>query len=353
MKNSKKICKKCSSCKNNFTSYYKENRKFCSKQCYYNSLKKNNNFLNCLTCNKKFKYKTNKKFCSLSCFNKNKINNTFIKCKNCHIKILKKDKYCKSMCSEKCLQNYTRKINNKKIIKISKKCICNKTFSYIPSKNRKFCSRQCFGLSVSRNLIEDFTIINKYNSYWLGFIFGDGSINKNGLVTIGLANNKNNIKLLKDFSNVLYGKNNIWFYNDKIILTFKPKNSINFFKKFGIIPNKTYDQHLIMPTKYKNDFIRGYFDADGWASYGYYKNKNNNLYFKSCVGICSYLKNNLNIINNFLGYGNINKKSNQELYEWRISNKKDLIHFFYKINGYPRLERKWKNFEKIIEYHEK
>lgn len=103
-------------------------------------------------------------------------------------------------------------------------------------------------------------------SYWLGFIFGDGTImNKspNIYLKIGLADK--DINHIKKFAkDVFYPKEiikpQIVLNSQKIILDLINK---------GVLPNKTYrgGHPINVPDGFLIDCARGLFDADGSISY--------------------------------------------------------------------------------------
>lgn len=153
-------------------------------------------------------------------------------------------------------------------------------------------------MTTKHTIINDFSTLTPESSYWAGFIFGDGCIKTHNRLCIELTGRDDEtIKHLKKLSMFVCGndyvritvKKNIYYKNgiNKKTCTFElsDKNICNNLSKFGIIPRKTYCSHLILPQKYKSDFIRGYFDADG-------------SFTKACViSFLSLLPENLYIIN--------------------------------------------------------
>jgi len=174
----------------------------------------------------------------------------------------------------------------------------------------------------------------------MGFLFGDGNIDSNGKLQVCLSSKDSG--LLTQLSIFLFDKDYINRYNNRCHLQYSNLEIQKPLSRYGIIPGKTENSVLILPEKYKSDFIRGYFDADGWYSSKDYKHKNGKFYPKYVWGICSYLLENLEIINRELPVqGRIAKKKKQELYELRFQSKKDIEEVRNYLYGTPNLERKW------------
>jgi len=219
---------------------------------------------------------------------------------------------------------------------------CGQTVLKESYKTDLFCTKKCSGNFRRRKPIFNFSKVTAESAYWAGFIFGDGYVSENKL-GLCLAKNESNKKLLKELSIFLMGYDVSREY--KLCLSFKVRDLdlVNNLKKFGIIKNKTYDGTLILPKYHKKHFIRGYFDADGWISVGRFLHKGVNKYYpRYCLGICSYLEENLLIINEELPIkGTISKKRTQELYELRFGSKLKINKICRYLNGSPNLERKW------------
>ena len=103
-------------------------------------------------------------------------------------------------------------------------------------------------------------------AYWLGFIFGDGTISDKSYqqkMKIGLAEKDINhiIKFSEDihYSGIIK-KAQIQLYSQKMVLDLMHK---------GVLPNKTYrgGHPVNVPDEFLIDCARGLFDADGSISY--------------------------------------------------------------------------------------
>lgn len=212
----------------------------------------------------------------------------------------------------------------KKILKTKNKCLnCN---SIVKKIEAIYCSVECKTYHKKRKILNNFNKISKETCYYGGFLFGDGSVTKS-LIQIHLANNEDNLKLLNKLSELIYGKNYVLSYKKILCLHINDKETVkNLGMNFNIYENKTYNHALKIPEKYERDFVRGYFDADGWISVNKYKNKNDKFYNKITWGICSYLKENLEKIQKVLPVESyIYKLKHKELYEIRVTKIKDII----------------------------
>jgi len=219
-------------------------------------------------------------------------------------------------------------------------CYCYGEFIRPPSRGALYCSFECSVLHKRKKLAVDLNKETPELCYWMGFLFGDGSIDVNNKLQICLSSK--DIDILTQLSVFLFGKDCVNRYNDRCHLQYSSPEIRKPLSRYGIIPNKTKKSVLTLPERYKSDFIRGYFDADGWYSNKKYKHKNGKFYSKYVWGICSYLPENLEVVNRELPIqGRITKKKKQELYELRFQSKKDIEEIRNYLNGTPNLKRKW------------
>lgn len=103
-------------------------------------------------------------------------------------------------------------------------------------------------------------------SYWLGFLVGDGTIYENRY-RVKLALQKKDKNHIEKFIKFLgYNKKKIYLYPYKPLCEVRIDNKrllINLYK-LGLQQNKVHRTHKgLIPPKYQRDFIRGLFDADG------------------------------------------------------------------------------------------
>lgn len=112
--------------------------------------------------------------------------------------------------------------------------------------------------------------------YFLGFIFADGCLNKNGSISINI--NKKDIEILEKFKKYLQTDKPIFYLNktNSIMFTFGNKNILSTLKSFGLTQKKSLTLKFPsnIPNNMINHFIRGYFDGDGCVSILHGKNLN-------------------------------------------------------------------------------
>lgn len=197
----------------------------------------------------------------------------------------------------------------------------------------------------SKDIIYDYfdDLNSEAVNYWGGFLFGDGCIDKKNSLKICLTSNNNSPDFLRKLSQFIFNKDNVRIYENqtRCLLGVNNCKEINEnLKKFGIIYNKTYKGILKIPNKkMASHVIRGYFDADGWFS------KRNDGYNSYILGLCSYLKENLEVVVSYLPFEcKIRKYSNKNLYYISIAKQKsilDFINYFEPIDKNLCFNYKW------------
>jgi len=219
---------------------------------------------------------------------------------------------------------------------------CNKVFYRHKSRKARFCSSTCANSFRTRKCINTFKKEDEETNYWAGFLFGDGCIRKNKLqVCLGIKD----VCHLEKLSYFIFGENFVNRYEDRCHLQVNSEEISRNLRRYGISENKTKSSTLVLPSVGCSDFIRGYFDADGWVLQKKYKHKNGKYYDKFCLGVCSHLRENLEIINSELPHlGNISKNKNKELYSLRITSKANFIETREFLYGPTNLKRKWADF---------
>lgn len=128
--------------------------------------------------------------------------------------------------------------------------------------------------TVNRTLIENFfeTIDSSDKAYFLGLMLADGSVvlDKKRSPMIGLTLVEDDANVLNYFKQIL--KSGSSFYVDKrsnrekacLTLSFRSQKMADDLSKYGIVPNKTYiTKKIIIPDKYRLDYLRGFIDGDG------------------------------------------------------------------------------------------
>jgi hypothetical protein len=113
-------------------------------------------------------------------------------------------------------------------------------------------------------------------AYWLGFISADGSIDKKRLtLRIGLSSKDKDI-LYQFCKDICFNPDGLKFriVNKKypsVYISLNSRKIVKDLEKYGITNNKSLSlSPKNIPTKFKFDFLRGYFDGDGCV----YKNSN-------------------------------------------------------------------------------
>jgi len=101
-------------------------------------------------------------------------------------------------------------------------------------------------------------------SYWFGFLVGDGTIYENRY-RLKLSLGRKDKKHVEKFATFLgYSKNRVHLYGSMSEFRIDNKQLLNNLYNLGLCANKTHKTHKgLIPKKYKRDFIRGLFDADG------------------------------------------------------------------------------------------
>lgn len=101
-------------------------------------------------------------------------------------------------------------------------------------------------------------------SYWFGFLVGDGTIYEDRY-RLKLSLGKKDKKHVEKFAIFLgYPKNRVHLYISMAEFRVDNKQLLNNLYNLGLCANKVHKTHRgLIPKKYKRDFIRGLFDADG------------------------------------------------------------------------------------------
>jgi hypothetical protein len=203
-----------------------------------------------------------------------------------------------------------------------------------------------------RDIINDFSGDDPATAYWAGFLYGDGCIQKGGQLQVCLSSV--DLAHLIKLSLFICGNDYVCKYDTRCYFQISHEDIRNGLAKWGILHDKTKTGTLDnIKTEYMKDFIRGYFDADGWVSIGYYKNGKYNMYYrKFCVGICSYNIANLEYINQLVPTpGKIKSKKSQVLYELVWSSiKKDISVIKFLYDSELSLSRKAVKLCQLINY---
>ena len=200
------------------------------------------------------------------------------------------------------------------------------------------------------------TIDTPTKAYFLGLIAADGfvgELNNFAIYSIDksiLLEFKNKLNFSGDLT---VGHGNFENSKNGYYLRFSSKQIVESLNKLGISTNKslTFDKMPDIKDEYKKDFIRGYFDGDGSATFGYRTYDNKYTYPRLSIlimGVEGLLLEMAEILNLKSFY--IQKSKTPEIKVLRINNKEDLIkiyHIFYD-DADVYLERKRDKIEKYM-----
>lgn len=122
-----------------------------------------------------------------------------------------------------------------------------------------------------------FDNINTHNkAYLLGFLYADGCVNKNNVISFCIQ--EKDKEILEMYIKELHATNPITQVKGKqqVRISFCSKHMCDTLINMGCMHNKTYNLSFPnIPYKYQYDFIRGFMDGDGCISI---TNKNNKKY---------------------------------------------------------------------------
>jgi len=265
-----------------------------------------------------------------------------------------------------------RNKENKRIFtEIQKDEIIN---SYLKGNNIKYIEDQ-FNMSdyMVKDILKERNIElrqKKYNdffeninteekAYWLGFLYADGSINKNAVDLTLQERDKNHLEkflysihadvLIKDKNVILNNKE----YKNKRITIHDSKMILDL-KKCGCIENKSFTIRFpdinILPNNLIHHFIRGYFDGDG-CIYG--KDNQWGIDIISNIHFLQVMQRIL-VEQCELSYTKLYKNHNSETIRHL---KYGGVHGIYKIYNYlykdakTFLERKYNKFQKFLNFY--
>ena len=126
---------------------------------------------------------------------------------------------------------------------------------------------------------------NYKTAYWLGFLYADGSIRSGTRNEISLDLKEEDLEIIKTFHSFCNNKNNIREHiikrNGKefksYVSSFSNKKVKENLIKLGCTPKKSltleFPSEEQVPQEFLYDFMRGYFDGDGYGRYDLEKHK--------------------------------------------------------------------------------
>lgn len=218
------------------------------------------------------------------------------------------------------------------------------------------------GTTLIDNYFEE--IDSDEKAYWLGFLYADGYIyerkNKNGgcsrhfeicLSTEDvehihkfrycIGSNKNVKEKPVKFNGKTYSSHKLVIYGKAFV-----EHLIN----KGVVPRKSlilkYPDRSILPEKFDNSFIRGYFDGDGGV-YGKHETYTYNVNF---VGTYDFLATVNQILKKNIGLGIVTPQKKGKAYSVHFGGYENLVKMyeFMYADSTVSLDRKRKHFQEII-----
>lgn len=234
--------------------------------------------------------------------------------------------------------------------------------------------RLCMGIKYVRS--EAFDILTPEALYWIGFLYADGSIEKN-VPTVGVALAEVDKGHLEKFNQFLGGGLNITDVTPKkessglkgqttfggrmFRVKVADRKLYERLEELGFTSNKTYDIIPHEELKHSRDFWRGVIDGDGWLTYcktkgDYIKDSNAKIYSYPRIGLCG----NKSTIDSFIGFVKnheiITKSSTKkaprenELYSMDSTGKPalEIMNLLYK-DSTVYLDRKYQKYQELLE----
>jgi len=192
-----------------------------------------------------------------------------------------------------------------------------------------------------KNNFFDVTVFDSNNGqYILGYLMGDGSVVYNSdLRTYWVEVKSIDEETVNHFKDFFKESCKISRPKDRDIfeITISNKKLCEYLISIGITPKKAKTCKYLCD--YNSDFLRGYFDADGFVSKNGCDSK-----------ITSMSHDSLSDVKNFLGFGTITKRKGSDCFDIYFSSSakcKKLYEIMYQNEGYY-LSRKKKKFENNV-----
>ena len=213
-------------------------------------------------------------------------------------------------------------------------------------KNNNIEIRRHYANTFNEYYFDEIDTSNK--AYLLGFLYADGCINKNNVVSIVI--HKKDIEILQMFKKELNASNEISELKSKphVRISFCSKHMCDTLINIGCGHNKTDSLSFPdIPEQYKYDFIRGFMDGDGCISL---INKEDRKYislsFTGTLDMMQELKSTFNVNNKIQFYRNS--------YALHIGKTKDVLRILNNIyfNADLYMKRKYKKYQEYIEWQQ-
>lgn len=204
---------------------------------------------------------------------------------------------------------------------------------------------------INRLLKEDYfdNIDTPNKAYFLGLLFTDGSIIKDNQRqdSIQLELIETDKKILELLCNELNAKCQLSYKkrddreNGTFTFSIRSNKISQALSKYNIIPNKTYDvNQVIIPDKFKIDYLRGFIDGDGSIYYS-----QNHWYLSICSHSKSIIEQVSKEINNLFNFQSkkIQVSNNVYKYTWNSNQTITILNLLYSQDITCVIERKFKN----------
>lgn len=212
---------------------------------------------------------------------------------------------------------------------------------------------------INENFFE--LIDTKDKAYILGILLADGHRCKNvKQIRLKLQEQDkeilDKIKLVLDYDKPLnFEKRSNPNHQNTYSLIICNSNICDDLEKYGIVKNKTFD--ITIPNindEYFIDLFRGYFDGDGWITFGV-KNKSCAIGIIGEYNFINFIKEKIKELYNIESYFAIDKRTDNRIISLRIRKKED-IHNLYELMYKDTklfLNRKNNKFKEFLKEYDK
>jgi hypothetical protein len=193
-------------------------------------------------------------------------------------------------------------------------------------------------------------------AYFLGFIYADGYIVKNGRNRLIINIHTKDQHILEDLIVCIDGKMNIWNQKGRNIcqISISGKKIVEDLIKHGLHQNKTFTiKYPNIPVELERHFLRGYFDGDGCIRVKRDKRDGKEIGDMRFVGGSIDMLNSINERMNFLFGTKKNslygpKDKEYKFLGWaKMTDIENIYHGFYDDSNFY-LKRKKETFDKVM-----
>lgn len=293
-----------------------------------------------------------------------------IKCGTCQ-KEFQPSKKTSKYCSRKCSSSAPRKhkgIDESMILSLYKEGmsgfeiakrmdVSNSVIYRMLSKNGVTRSNKENSVKylVDHNYFDE--ISDRDKAYWLGFLYADGFIIKQGnQKSVGLTLATKDREHLEAFKSALSSQHPIHDYisnngNEYSRLLITSEQMFDQLSQKGCIERKTttltFPPNHIVPKVYQSDFIRGYFDGDG--SFSKCSPKSKLPYSIKIMGTSEMIHSIIEVAGIERFYIGKRHKNNVNNYSLEINHSEEIMKFseyIYQFTGYT-LSRKYKRYQEL------